>query len=109
MSSARVLYSAPTLPIDVHGKAPPAHPSPPHYGRMSVSPPEEVTGATSSGLSSTVPSLTNSSAGSTAGDYDSSSSGGGSGIDLMDLLNDRLTNSFDPLPLDRSLATQAQT
>lgn len=102
MSSARVLYNTPTLPIDMAGKSPYAAASPTYPRTTSISPPEVADSATTSGVSSTGPSF---SAGS---DYDSSSSGG-SGIDLMDLLNDRLTGSFDPLPLDRSLATQAQT
>ncbi|KAI9754242.1 MAG: hypothetical protein M1815_005740 [Lichina confinis] len=108
MSSPRVLYGAHTLPIDVNGKGRYESPSPPMgYRQPSMSPPEVMDGGASVGTSA-VPSLTNSTAGSASGEYDVSS-GAGSSIDLMDLLNDRLTGSFDPLPLDRSLATQAQT
>jgi hypothetical protein len=49
-------------------------------------------------------------AGSASGEYDynTGSSSSASGVDLMDLLNDRMANQFDPLPLDRNLAAQAQ-
>jgi len=40
---------------------------------------------------------------------DENSNAGASGVDLIELLNDRLSNAVDPLPLDRSLAKQAQT
>ena len=60
------------------------------------------------GGGSTLPSLSMET-GSVTGDYDSSVGPANSGIDLVEFLNDRLTNSFDPIPLDRSLATQAQT
>lgn len=70
-----------------------------------MSPPE----ASSSVNTSAVPSLTSSTyGGSAASDYDSSHSGS-SGVDLIDMLNDRLSNAVDPIPLDRSLAKQAQT
>lgn len=75
------------------------------YSRVALSPPQ----AGSSANTSAVPSLTSGSyAGSSAGDSDSSN-GGVSGIDLVELMNDRLSNAVDPLPLDRSLARQAQT
>ncbi|KAL8878243.1 MAG: hypothetical protein Q9198_003904 [Flavoplaca austrocitrina] len=99
--------SPPTLPLSVPGKSPynpPLHHPTPH-SRGAVSPPQ----AGSSANTSAVPSLTSGSyAGSTAGDSDSSN-GGVSGIDLVELMNDRLSNTVDPLPLDRSLARQAQT
>ncbi len=99
--------SPPTLPLSVPGKSPynpPLHHPTPH-SRVAVSPPQ----AGSSANTSAVPSLTSGSyAGSTAGDSDSSN-GGVSGIDLVELMNDRLSNTVDPLPLDRSLARQAQT
>ncbi|KAL8728952.1 MAG: hypothetical protein Q9166_005047 [cf. Caloplaca sp. 2 TL-2023] len=98
--------SPPTLPLSVPGKSPynpPMHPAP--CARVAVSPPQ----AGSSANTSAVPSLTSGSyAGSTAGDSDSAN-GGVSGIDLVELMNDRLSNAVDPLPLDRSLARQAQT
>ena len=89
------------------GKSPcystPTHLAP--YSRSAISPPQPG----SSVNTSAVPSLTSGSyAGSSAGDYDSSHNGA-TGIDLVETLNDRLSNAIDTLPLDRSLARQAQT
>lgn len=41
-------------------------------------------------------------------DYDASPASY-SGVDVVDVLSDRMQNSFDPTPLDRGLAKQAQT
>ncbi|KAL9054522.1 MAG: hypothetical protein Q9206_003503 [Seirophora lacunosa] len=94
------------LPVPVPGKAPqnlPMHQA--SYSRVAVSPPQ----AGSSVNSSAVPSLSSGSyAGSTAGESDSSN-GAASGVDLVELMNDRLGSAVNPLPLDRSLARQAQT
>ncbi|MCJ1297773.1 hypothetical protein MMC08_000561 [Hypocenomyce scalaris] len=99
--------TVPSMPLTMPGKLP-YYPSPTQtasYSRISMSPPE----AGSSVNTSAVPSLTSSTyGGSAAGDYDSSN-GGSSGVDLVEMLNDRLSNAVDPLPLDRSLARQAQT
>ncbi|KAI9800653.1 MAG: hypothetical protein M1825_003975 [Sarcosagium campestre] len=90
------------------GKSPyHAQPTPATYRHTSVSPPEAADSVTTG-----VPSFSNSTAssnyaGSASGEYDSSAAAGG--VDLMDLLNDRLTGAFDPVPLDRSLVKQAQT
>lgn len=89
------------------GKSPcytaPTHLAP--YSRSAISPPQPG----SSVNTSAVPSLTSGSyAGSSAGDYDSPHTGA-AGVDLVEMLNDRLSNAVDPLPLDRSLARQAQT
>lgn len=63
----------------------------------------------SSVRTSAVPSLTSSSyAGTTSAEQESSGVGTGS-VDLIDMMTDRLSNAIDPLPLDRSLARQAQT
>ena len=43
----------------------------------------------------------------TSHDYDSNASA--SGIDFQDYMQDRFSHSFNPIPLDRSLAVQAQT
>ncbi|KAL6715197.1 hypothetical protein ACLMJK_007461 [Lecanora helva] len=79
-------------------KTAPAYPAP--LGRVPVpaSPPKRSTPA-----SSAVPSLTSDS-GSNSSDGEMSS-----GIDLVELLNDKLTTSVDRAPLDRTLAQQAQT
>lgn len=97
----------PSVPLTVPGKSPYYTPPArtPIYSRVSMSPPE----ASSSVNTSAVPSLTSSTyGGSAASDYDSSH-GGSSGVDLIEMLNDRLSNAVDPIPLDRSLAKQAQT
>jgi biogenesis of lysosome-related organelles complex 1 subunit KXD1 len=44
---------------------------------------------------------------SNSGDWDSSQSA--SGVDFNDYMHDRFHETFDPIPLDRSLAQQAQT
>ena len=113
MSSQPTYYATAALPINMSSKTSYYAPSHGAYRTTSVSPPEVADSSTTSGLSSAVPSYSNSATSSSyagsASEYDSASSSGGTGVDLMDLLSDRLTGSFDPLPLDRSLATQAQT
>ena len=110
MASTQNYYNATSLPIDMSSKSRHA-PAPAGYRQASLSPPEVAESVTTSGVSSTGPSFSNlatsSNASSASGEYDSAR--GASSIDLMDLLNDRLTGAFDPLPLDRSLATQTQT
>lgn len=88
----------------------PAYPQqqPYGYGRLSVSPPERPDSVTTSGVPSYEPSGTGSSYAASASDYESSAGSAGS-VDLLDYMSDRLNGAFDPIPLDRSLATQAQT
>lgn len=106
MAATQTYSNATSLPIDMSSKSRLA-PSPAAYRHISLSPPEVAESITTSGGSSAVPSFSNS---ATSSNYDDNSSHGGtSSIDLMELLNDRLTGSFDPIPLDRGLATQAQT
>jgi hypothetical protein len=77
----------------------------------SVSPPEDHDASVTSG----VPSYGNSSYSVTTSSYDGSASGdwdsvgSASGVDFNEYIQDRFTESFDPIPLDRSLAVQAQT
>lgn len=74
----------------------------------SVSPPEADPSVVSSGVGySSTGGGTYSYAGSTSGDYDSNSSA--AGIDFNEYMQDRFAESFDPIPLDRSVARQAQT
>jgi hypothetical protein len=40
-------------------------------------------------------------------EYDSASSA--NGVDMQEYMQDRFAGAFDPLPLDRTLAMQAQT
>ncbi len=105
--SAHQSYYSSTLPINMSAKSPyyntPHHAS---YSQVSMSPPEVSGSATTSGIHS---ANSSSYAGSASGEYDSSGSSATSGVDLVELLNDRMTGAFDPLPLDRGLAKQAQT
>ncbi|KAF2083559.1 hypothetical protein K490DRAFT_60380 [Saccharata proteae CBS 121410] len=80
------------------------------YSRVSVSPPEGPESVTTSGPSYD-PSATSSSYAGSASDYESSGNGGGAvqGVDLIEYMGDRMAGAFDGLPLDRSLAKQAQT
>ena len=98
--------SPPTLPLAVPRKGSQYTPlSPPApLRRTAISPPQPG----SSVASSAVPSLTSGSYASSA-TGDDSSTGGAPGVDLVELLNDRLSNAVNPLPVDRSLARQAQT
>jgi biogenesis of lysosome-related organelles complex 1 subunit KXD1 len=41
--------------------------------------------------------------------YGTDSTASASGVDFNEYMQDRFSNAFDPLPLDRSLVTQAQT
>lgn len=98
-------YQSPALPINVPSKAPgPAGIYP--VGRVSGSPPEMSDGSTTAGSRTSAGFSYNS--GSLTGDYESSA-GSYSGVDVVDVLNDRMQDTFDSMPLDRGLAVQAQT
>ena len=78
----------------------------------SVSPPEGD--ASISSGSNMLPSYSNgytattsSYAGSSHGDYDSAASA--SGVDFNEYMQDRFAGTFNPLPLDKCMAVQAQT
>jgi len=107
-------YPTTTLPITMNGKSPYYSTAQSQYAyrTTSVSPPERAESSTTSGMHSAVPSYSNSATSSSyagsASDYESSGSSAG-GVDLHDYIADRFTGAFDPLPLDHSLATQAQT
>ncbi|KAI1381225.1 hypothetical protein F4677DRAFT_119545 [Hypoxylon crocopeplum] len=83
----------------------------------SVSPPEEEEQRErDASVTSGVPSYGNSSNGASyatsyaSGDYcDASQAGSAAGVDFNDYMQTRFDDSFDPIPLDRSLARQAQT
>lgn len=96
-------YYQPAAGMHMPSKAPaPASMYP--VSRMPGSPPDYSDASTTAGSRSSG-GLTFSSAG---GEYDSSSASY-SGVDVVDVLNNRMQNSFDPTPLDRGLAKQAQT
>lgn len=46
--------------------------------------------------------------GNSTADYDSSANSA-SGVDFQEYMQDRFASSFNPIPLDRSMAVQAQT
>lgn len=84
----------------------------PTYSQYSISPPEcddsissasGVASYSNSGYSATSASYV----GSSGGDYDSI--GSASGVDFQEYMQERFANSFNPIPLDRSMAVQAQT
>jgi biogenesis of lysosome-related organelles complex 1 subunit KXD1 len=105
-------YPSASQPINMPQKPgyypPYPHQQPYPYGRVSVSPPENSDSGTTSGVPSYEPSGTASSYAASASEYESSAGSAGS-VDLLDYMNDRLNGAFDPIPLDRSLATQAKT
>ncbi|KZF25232.1 hypothetical protein L228DRAFT_236353 [Xylona heveae TC161] len=113
--STRTSYATASLPISTGPKGSTVYPHHGPFARGSISPPESVasTSATSSGgpsysYSNTNSVISGSYANSEHGSTASSSNGLAS-IDLVELLNDHLSGAFDPLPLDKSLAKQAQT
>ncbi|KAK3941722.1 hypothetical protein QBC46DRAFT_91585 [Diplogelasinospora grovesii] len=79
----------------------------------SVSPPEDLdaSGSSTSGVASYGNSsysvATSSYAGSSHGEFDSA--GSVSGVDLNEYMQDRFVDTFNPLPLDKCMAVQAQT
>lgn len=108
MSATHVFYPAASLPINMPQKPGYYQPTPHHgYGRISVSPPEAPESVTTSGVASYEPSATSSSYAGSASEYEPS--GTTASVDLIDYMSDRLQGQFDPMPLDRSLAKQAQT
>ncbi|KAK1968635.1 hypothetical protein LZ32DRAFT_615319 [Colletotrichum eremochloae] len=85
----------------------------PSYGSAySVSPPEtdeSVSSGTGPSYSNSGYSVANSSyAGSSSGDFESTHHSA-SGVDFNDYMQDRFAQTFDPIPLDRNIAVQAQT
>ncbi|PSN64697.1 hypothetical protein BS50DRAFT_498049 [Corynespora cassiicola Philippines] len=111
--SSHNYYSAypASLPINMPQKPgyyyPPQQPT---YNRVAGSPPSAPESVSTNGVASYAPSATSSSYAGSASDYDaSSSSGTGASVDLMEYMGERVNGSFDPTPLDRSLAKQAQT
>lgn len=97
-------YQPPAFPINVPSKTPgPASLYP--ISRVSGSPPEVSDASTTAGSRTSAGFSYNT---GSIGDYKSSSRSY-SGVDVVDVLNDRMQDTFDPTPLDRGLAMQAQT
>ncbi|KAJ5594778.1 domain KxDL [Penicillium hispanicum] len=105
MAAPRHYYQPSAVPMSMPSKAPaPANMYP--ISRVPGSPTDFSDASTTAG-SRTSGGLTFSSAGA-SGDYESSAASY-SGVDVMDVLSDRMQDAFDPTPLDKSLAKQAQT
>lgn len=109
-TSSRHYSSYPTahkpLPITMPSKAP-AYNYP--LSRVALSPPEMSDSSTYSESRSSGRSYSARSsdyAGSQSSDYDSYSN---SGVDVVDMLSERMNSAFDPIRMDKSLARQAQT
>lgn len=113
MSTSYMQYSyqpTGTLPVNVPGKAPPqVYPMRAHartssaYSHLSASPPEDPESASASGAG-----LYSSASSQYGGSEYDSSSNGATSVDLLDYMNDRLSQTYDRAPLDRQLANQAQ-
>jgi len=103
-------YPQPSAPMNMPTKPGYYYPSAQQatYSRMSVSPPEATGSSTASGPSYDPSGSYAASYASSANEYDSSS-GSASSVDLMSYMDDRLQRAYNPIPMDRSLATQAQT
>jgi hypothetical protein len=101
-------YPQPSYPINMPQKPGFYYPPQQHgYGRVSASPPEAPNSVTTSGVPSYEPSATSSNYAGSASDYETTN--GAASVDLLDYMGSRVNGSFDPMPLDRSLAKQAQT
>ncbi len=109
MPAAGIMYqpSFPSLPVNVPAKSPyrPAA-APQTHARIAGSP----TSASSSVNTSAVPSLTSGSyARSTSSENEvHGAAGAGASVDLIDMMTDRLGSAVNPIPMDRTLARQAQ-
>lgn len=99
-------YQTTSLPIAVPHKQPYYTPQSQTYAVSPPEAPESVTTGTTYG-NSAYSATSSSYAGSASGEYDSTSSA--NGVDMQDYMQDRFSGAFDPLPLDRTLAVQAQT
>lgn len=105
MATQRHYYQPAAHPINMPSKAPaPASMYP--VSRVHGSPPDYSDASTTAG-SRTSGGLTFSSAG-VSGDYEPSTASL-SGVDVVDVLSNRMQDAFDPTPLDKGLARQAQT
>ena len=85
----------------------------PSYSQYSMSPPEgddsisSTSGAPSYGHSAYSATSAGYMGSGSSADYDSTTSA--SGVDFQEYMQDRFSNSFNPIPLDRSMVVQAQT
>ncbi|CAH0041384.1 unnamed protein product [Clonostachys solani] len=80
----------------------------PTYSQYSASPMDcDETMSHASGVPSGYSGTSVGYMGSSTGDYDSTRSA--SGVDFQEYMQERFSHSFNPIPLDRSMAVQAQT
>ncbi|KAH8596913.1 hypothetical protein B0O99DRAFT_509325 [Bisporella sp. PMI_857] len=106
-------YTYTASPVAIPSKPQYASYYPTQHQGYSVSPPEPAesvsssTGMTQSYGHSGYSAASSSYAGSQTGDYESAASA--NGVDMQEYMQDRFSTAFDPLPLDRTLAVQAQT
>ncbi|KAJ5174445.1 domain KxDL [Penicillium canariense] len=104
MATQRHYYQPTAHPMNMPSKAPaPASMYP--ISRVPGSPPDYSDASTTAGSRSSG-GLTFSSVG--GADYDTSSTSY-AGVDVVDVLSDRIQHAFDPTPLDRGVAKQAQS
>lgn len=93
-----------SAPLSIPGKAPAVTPYyPVQRQNYSVSPPEVASSV------STRSGMANSYSAATPYASESDSNASANGVDLHEYMQDRLSDAFDPLPLDRTMAVQAQT
>lgn len=105
MATQRHYYLPAAMHLNMPSKAPvPASMYP--VARVPGSPPDYSDASTTAGSRSSG-GLTFSSAG-TSSDFDGSTASY-SGVDVIDIVSDRMQDAFDPTPLDKGLARQAQT
>ena len=111
MSTSYYQYHQPTgtLPVNVPGKAPQLsytrhNRNSSAYSHISASPPERPESVSTSSGAGLYSAASSSYAGS---EYDSSTTGATS-VDLLDYMNDRLSQAYNPIPLDHNLAKQTQ-
>ena len=111
MSTAYYQYQPTTsLPVTIPGKQPQQTLVSRHnrnlsaYSQLSASPPERPESISTSSGAGLYSSASSNYAGS---EYESSTTGATS-VDLLDYMNDRLSQAYNPIPLDRNLVKQAQ-
>lgn len=111
MTYQQSYYQTSSYPITVPAKQQPYYSTPQTYS-YAVSPPEvaeSVTTGTGTYGNSAYSATSSSYAGSASGYEYADSTSSANGVDMSEYMQDRFAGAFDPLPLDRTLAVQAQT
>lgn len=99
-------YQTPSAPVSVpkqQATYPYPYPYQTAYARLSESPPEPAASSSGSGVASY-----DHSGASTYASSDYASSESANSVDLLEYMNNRLAATYNPVPLDKSLARQAQ-